>query len=274
MAHVLVTGGTGVLGSEVVRALRARDHGVRVLSRRPVQVVTQGATTAVGDLARGTGLAAALADVDTVVHCATDPRRPKAVDLAGTRRLLQAASRTGRPHVVDVSIVGCDRIPLPYYAVKTSAEEAVAASGLPWTVLRATQFHPLMLTIGLLLTRSPVVPVPRGVPGQPVDVRDVAARVVELVEAGPACRVDDLGGPEVLPLEQILRSVAAALGRRRRFVGVPLPGRIAAGYRAGHHLAPGRSVGSRTFASYLAEFVGSADVGTTSRRVRHPYAGR
>lgn len=279
MAHVLVTGGTGVLGTAVVTELLARDHQVRVFSRSPWRVgsgdaaATGAPVAAGGDLATGAGIAEALADIETVVHCASDPRRAAAVDIEGTHRLLDAAKLSGGPHVIDISIVGCDRIPLSYYAAKTSAELAVVESGLPWTIQRTTQFHPLLLRIAFAMTRLPVVPVPRGVLDQPIDVRDVALRVAELVESGPAGRADDLGGPEVLSFERILRAVADALGRRRTFVGVPVPGKIAAGLRAGHHLATDHADGTRTLASYLTEFFGPSGDGRRGT-TRLPYQGR
>ena len=89
----------------------------------------------------GEGLAAAVADVDVVIHAASDPRGDPAADEEGTRRLAAAARAAGVGHVVYVSIVGIDRIPFPYYARKLAAERALAASGQPYSILRATQFH-------------------------------------------------------------------------------------------------------------------------------------
>jgi uncharacterized protein YbjT (DUF2867 family) len=96
---------------------------------------------------------------------------------------------------VYVSIVGVDRIPYGYYRAKLATETVVEESGLPWTILRATQFHDLIRRIAGVLAKSPVVPVPAGVRFQPVDVHEVAARVVELATGTPAGRVDDMGGP-------------------------------------------------------------------------------
>jgi uncharacterized protein YbjT (DUF2867 family) len=264
--RVLVTGGTGVLGKAVVQELIRRDHGVTVLSRRDSPSgLPDGVTVVRGDLGTGAGLQAAVDGCETIVHCASDIRRHRQVDAEGTRMLVEAAERAGsassRPHLLYVSIVGCDRIPLGYYGSKALAELAIAQSKLPWTVLRATQFHDLLLALGDYLSRSPVVPLPRGVQDQPVSVLDVASRIGELVETGPSGRADDFGGPEVLSLEQVIRSVAAALGRERRFVRVPPVGKVFRGYASGHHLAPGLPTGGRTFADYLAEHVHKDDDG-------------
>jgi uncharacterized protein YbjT (DUF2867 family) len=212
---------------------------------------------------------------DAIVHCASDVRRHGKVDVEGTRRLIEhadAANATGaRPHLVFVSIVGCDRIPLGYYRTKVLAELAVAQSRLPWTVLRATQFHDLVLALASGLLRLPIVPLPKGLRDQPVDVRDVAVLLGELVEAGPTGRAADLGGPQILSAEQLVHAVAGACGLRRRLVDVPVPGRVYAGYRAGHHLAPDNPTGTRTFAEYLAEHVHRDEHGV---RLDVPYRRR
>ena len=257
MSDVLVAGGTGVLGRVVVSELLARGHDVRVLSRRASsnsRWVPDGARLVTGDLVTGDGLAEAVAGADTIVHSASDPRRFRKADVPGTVRLLHAAADS-RPHVVYVSIVGCDRIPYAYYQTKVACEAAVARSGLPWTVLRATQFHDLVLTLAHLASRPPVVLAPRGVHVQPCDVRDVAPRLADLVDAGPAGRAPDFGGPQVLSAHEVFRAVALARGRRRWIVDVPLAGKVYAGYRAGHHLLAGGDTGSRTFDAYLAEHV-------------------
>lgn len=252
---VLVTGGTGVLGRAVVDELVRREHRVRVLSRKSSPVVPENVQAFTGDIGTGLGLDAALAGVDAVVHAASDLRSFKKVDVPGTERLLEAAAKSGEPHLIYISIVGCDRIPYSYYRIKSLCELAVSESGLPWTVLRTTQFHDLMFAVAHALTRSPVVPVPRGLSDQPISVLDVAPAVVELVESGPVGRATDMGGPEVLTAEQIFRAVAEACGRKRLFVPMPAFGHTLNGFREGHHLAEEHAVGTRTFADYVAAHV-------------------
>ncbi|MCO1659018.1 SDR family oxidoreductase [Pseudonocardia humida] len=259
MTTVLVTGGTGLLGRAVAGELTAAGHTVRILSRRP-----GGPGTAVGDLATGAGLDTALQGVDAVVHSASDPRDPRPVDVDGTRRLVAAARRAGEPHLVYVSIVGIDRIPWPYYRAKLAAERAVGASGLPWTILRATQFHEFTADLLARLTRLPVVPAPRGWRFQPVDVREVAARFAATVDAGPAGRLPDLGGPQVLTVAELAQLHLRATGRRRRVVAVPVPGAFSRSLRAGANLAPSGCSAGRTYAEFLAERAGTVPTGSTS----------
>lgn len=250
---VLVTGGSGLLGSALVGALRDRAD-VRVLSRRTFD--RPGYVR--GDLETGDGLAAAMDGVDVIAHCASaaDYRRPRR-DVEQTRTLLDAARGHG-PHIVYISIVGVDRIPFGYYRAKLASERLIEESGLPWTTLRATQFHDLALLFLMLLTKAPVAIVPRGFSGQPVDVGEVADRMAELVLGEPAGRVADLGGPRVERAEEMMRLYLDLIRRRRPMLRVPLPGRIGAGFRAGGHLLQDGGVrGERTFEEYLRDRVGA-----------------
>ena len=118
--------------------------------------------------------------------------------MTGTRRLVDAALHAGSPQLMYVSIVGVDRIPWRYYGAKLDAERLVASSGLPWTIQRATQFHPFLSAMLDRLARPPVLVAPRSFRFQPVDPADVADRLVQHVASGAVGRAPDFGGPEVL----------------------------------------------------------------------------
>ncbi|WP_369388045.1 SDR family oxidoreductase [Streptomyces sp. CG1] len=241
MTAILVTGGTGTLGRRVTERLRTDGHEVRVLSRH-----TQ--PYAVDLRVGGSGLDAALAGAETVVHCASSPRGG---DEEAAARLIAAARRAGVGHLVYISIVGIDRVPLGYYRTKLAVERRIEASGLGWTVLRTTQFHDLLVTILGGLAKPPVMLVPAGVPDQPVEVREVADRLAELALTAPAGRVADMGGPEVRTLDSLARAYLHATGRRRAVAQVPLFGRTYRAARAGGLLTPEQAVGKATFEEYL-----------------------
>ena len=247
MEQILVTGGTGQLGSAVVAALRTAGEQVRVLSRRTAPEY------ATGDLRTGRGVDTAVAGADVIVHCATDFLRE--TELA--HRLIEAARWAGAEHLVYVSIVGVDRIPLGYYRAKHETEQLIAASGLPYTILRATQFHALIRTLFAGASKLPVVPVPK-MRFQPVDVRDVASRLATLAVGDPVGRADDFGGPEVLDAADLARAVSTATGRKRRMLPVRLPGALFRGFADGANLTPEHADGKITFAGYLA---GQRDAG-------------
>lgn len=114
-------------------------------------------------------------------------------------------------------------------------ERLVEKSGLPWTIQRVTQFHDLLARLFGALARSPVLPVPAGTSVQPVDVHDVADRLVHLTAGSAAGRAPDLGGPQIRPMADLARVWLAAMGRRRAVLSVRLPGAAARGYRSGTH---------------------------------------
>ncbi|GAA5037355.1 uncharacterized protein YbjT (DUF2867 family) [Thermocatellispora tengchongensis] len=244
---ILVTGGTGTLGRHVVPKLVEAGATVRVLARKP-----RGQHgTVIADLAKGPGLDEAVSGATTVVHLASDPRA-KGADLMGTRRLLGAARRAGVRHLVYISIVGVDRHPYSYYRAKREAELLIEDSGVPYTILRTTQFHDLVLFAAQALTRLPVAPVPAGWRFQPVDAAEVGERLAALATAAPAGRVPDMGGPEILSARDLVLAYLEATGRRRPLVSVPVPGAVSAAFRNGVNLAPAHADGRRTFREFLA----------------------
>ncbi|MEU5593885.1 NAD(P)H-binding protein [Streptomyces sp. NPDC020298] len=251
MTTILVTGGTGTLGRLVTERLRADGHEVRVLSRRAQPY-------AVDLRAGGPGLDAAVAGVDTVVHCASTPRGG---DERAAANLIAAARRAGVGHLVYISIVGVDRVPLGYYRAKLAVERLVEESGLGWTVLRTTQFHDLLVQLFGALTRPPVLLLPSGVSDQPIEVAEVAARLAELAAGAAAGRVPDMGGPEVRSFQSLARAYLKATGRRRPTVNLPLPGRTFHALRDAGHLTPQRAVGKGTFEDYLGHRFGGGSAG-------------
>jgi len=232
---------------------------VAVLSRRAHETAA-GLEYVTGDLATGEGIDVAVAEAEIIVHCAGSSKG----DEDKTRTLVQAASRAGTPHLVYISVVGADRIPVisgadramfGYFASKLAAERVVTDSGLPWTTLRATQFHDLVLMVARQLAKLPVIPVPAGVRFQPVDSGEVADRLVELALGAPAGLVPDLAGPRVYRMADLLRGYLRARRRHRLMVPVRLPGEAARAVRAGANLAPERAAGHRTWEDFLAEHI-------------------
>lgn len=132
MQRVLITGGTGALGRELTGQLIRRDYAVRVMSRRsrPASQANE-IEWAQADLGTGNGISEAVVGVDTIVHAATNFFSSSNVDVAGTKRLLDAARAEGVSQVFYVSIVGFERNPFAYYQNKLKAEALIEASGIP-----------------------------------------------------------------------------------------------------------------------------------------------
>lgn len=266
MGRVLVTGGTGHLGRSVVELLLSRGDEVRVLARSP------GSDPRIdwsrGDLATGAGIGDAVADVDVVVHAATwSPaarrgyllpvdlvRTPTDVDVAGTRRLLAEASRVGVEHFLHVSIVGLERVRLPYARVKLSAEEQVRASAVPWSIVPATGFYWLWHRMLTKQLRLPVWVLP-SLLLQPVDADDFAEYVLDCLARGPGGDREDFAGPETLTLADLGRQFLSARGERRPVVPIPVPARLsqAAGGLAGSDARRGTTTWSEWLSGHHDE---------------------
>lgn len=254
----LVTGGTGTLGRLVVPLLRDAGHRVRVLSRS-ARDHRDGVEFVTGDVSTGDGLDGAVKGAGTIVHCAGSAKG----DEVKARNLVSAASRADGPHLVFVSVVGADRVPVVsgvdramfgYFAAKREAERIVEGSGLPWTTLRATQFHEFVWTTLSRLGALPLVlPTWAGVRFQPVDAGEVAARLAGLALGAPAGLVPDIAGPRVYPMEDLARDYLKAVGRRRLVMPMPAPGRAARAFRNGANLPlDGAGAGGRTWEEFLA----------------------
>ena len=249
---VLVAGGTGSVGRHVVMRLRQQGHRARIYCRHP-----RGHVDAVqGDLKTGLNLDRALSGMDAIVHAATEARQSlrSGGDVKGTRNLLAAAKRAGIKHIVYISIVGIDDVAYPYYATKRAVEALVKQGDVPWSILRATQFHGLMEILLRGFSRVPgITSIPFAWQYQPVDAREVADRLVEIVQGQPAGMLEDFGGPEIHDFKSIAESWLVARKERRRLMNLPMPFKFSKQFAEGKLLAPEHRSGKITFAQYLAE---------------------
>jgi uncharacterized protein YbjT (DUF2867 family) len=248
--RILVTGGTGMLGGHIVPSLVSQGHDVRVLTRTK-RAAQPGIDYVVGDLVQGVGVDEAVAGVDTILHLAGGPKD----DDKGTQNLVDATVRAGgAQHIVYISVVGADKLPLGYFKAKAASERIVAESGVPHTTLRAAQCHEFVADLGEKMVKLPVLPVPSVIRFQPVAGAEVGARLVELTLGPPAGRVPDIAGPTTYPMADLVRSYLAALGKKRWIVPAPLPGKAGQAYRDGDNLTNGGAqIGRQTWEEFLAE---------------------
>lgn len=249
--RVLVTGGTGALGRDVVSALRDAGHTARILSRKP----GSGDDWVQGDLATGAGLDKAVEGMEGVIHAGSatvQPWKYHQTDVVGTRLLLEASRGAGVGHVVYVSIVGMEGVKYPYYTHKLAAEAVMRENIVPWSTLRATQFHTLMeIFLGVMSMIPGLTAAPFTWQFQPVDTGDVATRLVQVVTGKPVGMLPDFGGPEVRDFKSIAESWLKAKRSKRRLVNFGLLGQFARGFSEGRLLCPDHKDGTVTFEQYL-----------------------
>lgn len=250
-----VLGGSGVLGGAVIAAATAAGHDVVAVSRSAPTSLPPGVRHVVADVTTGQGLAEAFAGATVVIDGTNalletlgEPR-VREVLVAGTERVLAAAKAAGVAHFVGISIVGIDTAPMPYYRIKVDQERVIEASPVPWSLVRATQFHDLIPRF--VGGRLGVVAAPIGWRLQPVDVADVAAILVAAAAAPAARRLPDVGGPEVLPIAELARAWKRAAGKARLVLPVPVPGKLGRFLRSGAMCCPDHAVGTVTFSTWL-----------------------
>ena len=222
---VAIVGGTGTLGRQLASEFVTRGHDARILSRNAPEYRV--------NLATGEGLEAALAGCEVVIDASNNQSRRAAVILVeGSRRLLRAGLAAGVAHHVCVSVVGCERVPAGYFKVKAQQEDVVEHGLVPWTIVRATQFHEFAAAALESAARWRAVPVPQ-VRLQTVSSAEVARVIVDAAESGPRRTRVEVAGPEVTTARELARTWQEATGRSLTVIPVRLPGRLGRALRAG-----------------------------------------
>jgi uncharacterized protein YbjT (DUF2867 family) len=241
--RIAVAGGSGLLGGHVARELRSRGHEVRVLSRRsPAYPV---------DLTTGEGLGRALSGCDVVVDAVNASKHAALTLVDGSRRLLSAEEAAGVGHHVGVSIVGCELLALGYFQVKSQQEKVIEHGPVPWSLVRATQFHELVAATIASAGRWRVLPVP-GAVLQTVASAEVARVVADAAAGTPRLGRVQVAGPEVADARELARTWRSVTGRRALLIPVPLPGKLGRALRAGALTAERPDVqGTMRFADWL-----------------------
>jgi uncharacterized protein YbjT (DUF2867 family) len=210
---IVVIGGTGLIGSKTVAILRQRGHDVAAASPK------SGINTITGE-----GLKGAMAGAQVVVDLANSPSfEDKAVleffEVSG-RNLIAAETAAGVRHHVALSIVGIDRTDNGYFRAKVAQEKLIEASGIPYTIIRSTQFLEFLGAIadssadGKIVRISPAL-------FQPIAADDVAAIVADVALVAPRNGIVEIAGPERAPFNEIVARYLQAVGDRREVVRDP-----------------------------------------------------
>lgn len=234
--RVAVTGGTGFVGIHTVRALKDAGHEVVVVARGTVrQPKGERVTFVQADVTNSAKLVETFAGCDAVVHLVAVIREKgwqtyDRVNREATVRVAEAVKEAKVGHLVYQGALGADPDPrFPYLVSKWSAEQAVRASGVPYTVLRPGLIFGPGDGFFTLLTRmmriEPVIPIAGNgrTLFQPISVKDVTRCIVMSVERGPSGRVHEIGGPDQMTYDEIILTIKSELGLHRKLAHVPVP---------------------------------------------------
>jgi uncharacterized protein YbjT (DUF2867 family) len=210
---IVVIGGTGLIGAKTVAILRQGGHDVVAASPKG------GVNSLTGE-----GLKEALAGAQVAIDLANSPSfEDKAVldffETAG-RNLLGAETAAGVRHHVALSIVGIDRSDNGYFRAKAAQERLIVASGIPYTIIRSTQFMEFLGAIAAESTAGTAVRISPGL-FQPIAADDVAANVAAVALAAPRNGIVEIAGPERAPFAEIVARYLKAVGDRREVVSDP-----------------------------------------------------
>jgi NADH dehydrogenase len=235
MATILITGGTGFVGTELRSHLLGHDVRVLVRPTEPPRVI-EGATAVVGDVLQPETLTPALAGVDTVIHLVaiieeSGQNTFDRVIRKGTENIVAAASQSGVKRFIHMSAMGAQANPAyPYLNAKWGAEEAVRKSGMEWTIFRPSViFGPgdgFINVLADLVRKAPIIPVvgTGASKFQPVAVADVADSFARSVNdpGTTSGNVFELGGARIYTYEEMLDTIATELGKTKRKIHVPV----------------------------------------------------
>lgn len=246
---VLITGSSGHLGSALLEQLLNYDYEVKLTSRRRPNL-DKDFEWVYSDLMTGEGLDEAVKDVDVIIHTATSPmKNTKAIDEKGLELLIKKAQHI--KHFIYPSIVGIEEIPFNYYRHKYEAEKLLKNSTIPYSIVRATQFHSFVEN---LLLSKPLFNryfVPGNIKFQTVDSGEFAKHLLELVDNGPQGRTDDFCGPEVMTLREMAEQKIKINNETNQVVSIPLTGKLYKSLLQGKNTNVNRKIGLVTFAEYL-----------------------
>jgi uncharacterized protein YbjT (DUF2867 family) len=244
---IVIIGGTGRVGGNVAGRLTALGH----------EAVPASPSTGV-DTITGHGLADVMTGADVVVDVSNAPEwddeAVRRFFVTSTQNLLAADREAGVGHHVAVTIVGADRLPdSGYLRAKVAQEEAIAAGGVPFTVLRATQFFEFLPVIVEAGAEGDHVRLPTGLM-QLVAAADVAATVTDLAVGAPAGGIVELGGPEKLGIDAWARRLFAARGDGRAVIGDPSAGYFGTELAGGElTTGEGARIGAIDFDTWIAQ---------------------
>ncbi|WP_250005199.1 SDR family oxidoreductase [Actinoplanes sp. M2I2] len=241
---IAVLGGTGLIGSQVVRILEADGHDVASLS--PESGV---------DLITGDGLDQGFKGVDVVINL-TNSRTFDEASIGWFRtsmdNMVEAAAREGVGHAVILSIIGVDQVPgLDYYRAKVLQEDILKAGAVPWSIVRAGQFFEFVKSVLAMTTEGDTVRLP-ATPVQPLASADIARAVAEVAVGRPLMGVRNVAGPEVFALDELGRMALAGTGDPRTVVTDPAAGMFAAVPGRVLTAPEGATLATTTFREWLA----------------------
>ena len=254
---ILLTGGTGQLGRMLLKQIDNEDFHIDILTRNKNIGSIKNVEYINADLTKVETLGSLGSDYDIIIHCASDPKNSESIDIKGTHNLLKSI-KGGRPkNFIYISIVGVDKSTFPYYQNKLKTEELVVDSGIPYTIMRITQFHDFIYDRILNtanLEDGPII-IPDGLQFQSIDLMDVCGEILGLLKNGPSNSTIRIGGPEILKISDIIRNYQEVIKPEKEISLVPPHNDFQKLFTTGINLCSNHKTGKITWRDFLTEKV-------------------
>ena len=254
MKRILITGGTGNLGKTIVNSLTKIELEIFVLTSKDGLPNSNGVNYIKGDLTKIESLFGLRNNFNVIIHCASNALDSDVVDVQGSKNLLDTILRDKIEHFIYISIVGVDKSTNKYYQNKTCVENFIKASNIPYTVIRATQFHDFVLKRMIKPMDKGVgtkLLVPKNLRFQSIDKKDVAKKTHEVIEKGPSNKTINIGGPEILTLDSMLHSYLTLLKRNEITEFVAPSNSFQKIFATDINLCPDKKYGTISWIDYL-----------------------
>ncbi|WP_164972797.1 SDR family oxidoreductase [Lacibacter luteus] len=246
MSTILITGGTGTLGKSLSALLSSQNIPHMIGSRNAESGKDHNVTM---DLLQNKAVKEAVEGKQVIFHLATDLKK----DALLTQNLLQAIGTNRNIHLVYISIVGIDKVPFAYYKQKLASENAIKASGIPFTILRATQFHEFIHQIITTFLKFPVGLLPKKIISQPIDASIVAAELYRLSKEEPVGKTIEIGGAEALTLEEMANEWMEQSGKKKLIFNLPIWGELGRTFCNGSLTTANSVKHSKSWRQWLAQ---------------------
>lgn len=260
MKKILITGGTGNLGKVIVNFLIKNGLKVSVLTSHEEISNSTSINFIKGDLTNKESLIDLKNKFDIIIHCASNALDSDIVDIKGSQNLLDTVVQDNIKHFIYISIVGVDKSSFKYYQNKYSVENFIKKSDIPYTIIRATQFHDLVLQRiikPLDEEKGTKLFVPENLRFQSIDKKDIAKKVYEIMEQDPKNETINIGGPEILTLDKMLDIYLTLLNRDELTESVPPKSDLQKIFTTGINLCPENKYGTITWNNYLKNILGN-----------------
>ncbi|CAF4527044.1 unnamed protein product [Rotaria sp. Silwood1] len=265
MVKVLIVGGTGPVGQTLSKLFLSSQTPFLIGSRNPISINNENDNVASQstsnwihmDLTKNEGINKSIDDdVDTILYLASLPQATtndgQPIDITLTKNLLNSIQKKNIKHLVYLSIVGVDKMPFSYYKGKLECERLIKESGIPYTILRATQFHSLVEDFANYLLNYPMDTISKVAKIQPIQIEAVAMELAKIVKEPPLNSTYDIGGRKIYTMKEIADSLLEARPEKKPTVNMPIIDEILNGFAEGYNTCDNISLNSNTWEEYLA----------------------